>query len=338
MAMKYLGETFDIHGGGLENQFPHHECEIAQSECATGHPFAKYWMHNNMVTTGGVKMGKSLGNSAYLRDLYKQYDPLSLRFTILQSHYRGTTEFAPEAITAADTGYQKLLGSYRRLVRSNKVTETTPLWIETQTIVKEFIEAMNDDFNTAKAIAVLYELSTETNNAIASVAKEQFTFGFRSGARLPEMFWESFQPIRLQYFRINPMQWITRCARGQPAQNRPRPLRFATSDSIRKRIGRSRDYPRRHERWHHVAAEMIHLDLSRFFDHHPVLETERLRLRQLTMSDALDLHEYYWRSRNGDLRSIYCFYFHYQKRKSARARHHVIRAKGIYYVRGRTKK
>jgi cysteinyl-tRNA synthetase len=173
MSMKYLGETFDIHGGGIENQFPHHECEIAQSECATGHPFVKYWMHNNMVTTGGVKMGKSLGNSRYLRDLYKLYDPLSLRFTILQSHYRGTTEFTEDAITAADTGYQKLLGSYRRLAEAANGTEATEL-DRSHPIVRDFIEAMDDDFNTAKAIAVLYELSKETNNAIASGSIDQF--------------------------------------------------------------------------------------------------------------------------------------------------------------------
>lgn len=173
MSMKYLGESFDIHGGGLENQFPHHECEIAQSECATGHPFVKYWMHNNMVTTGGVKMGKSLGNSAYLRDLFKQYDPLSLRFTILQSHYRSTTEFTEEAITAADAGYQKLLGSYRRLDEATQENTKTELDIS-HPIVGQFITAMDDDFNTAKAIAVLYDLATETNNALVSGEMEKY--------------------------------------------------------------------------------------------------------------------------------------------------------------------
>lgn len=177
MSMKYLGESFDIHGGGLENQFPHHECEIAQSECATGHPFVKYWMHNNMVTTGGVKMGKSLGNSAYLRDLYKQYDPLSLRFTILQSHYRSTTEFTEDAITAADAGYQKLLGSYRRLTEATPETAATAI-DRLHPIVSQFIAAMDDDFNTAKAIAVLYELSTETNNTLALGDKSQLLMLF----------------------------------------------------------------------------------------------------------------------------------------------------------------
>jgi cysteinyl-tRNA synthetase len=167
MAMKYLGESIDIHGAGLENQFPHNECEIAQSECVTGKPFVKYWMHNNMVTIGGVKMGKSLGNSAMLRDLFKDYDPLSLRFTLLQSHYRGTTEFAPDAIGAAQSGYEKLIGSYRRL-KEVVGDETLPALDPTWDIVQRFVATMDDDFNTAKAIAVIYELATETNNALAS--------------------------------------------------------------------------------------------------------------------------------------------------------------------------
>src|SRR5205085_12217495 len=103
----------------------------------------------------------------YLRDLYKQYDPLSLRFTILQSHYRSTTEFTTDAITAADTGYQKLLGSYRRLKQAVGDTEL-PTLDRGLPLVKQFIEAMDDDFNTAKAIAVMYELATETNTALTA--------------------------------------------------------------------------------------------------------------------------------------------------------------------------
>jgi cysteinyl-tRNA synthetase len=173
MSMKYLGETFDIHGAGLENSFPHNECEIAQSECATGHPFVKYWMHNNMVTTGGVKMGKSLGNSAYLRDLYAppfgkgQYDPLALRFTILQSHYRGTTEFTEDAIGAASTGYEKLLRAYENCklgAKEQALNEDVPedLHLATE-YERQFTAAMDDDFNTSMAIALLYELAKWTN-------------------------------------------------------------------------------------------------------------------------------------------------------------------------------
>ena len=179
MSMKYLGDSFDIHGGGIENQFPHHECEIAQSECGTGvKPFVKYWMHNNMVTTGGVKMGKSLGNSAYLRDLMKPYnpigyDPIALRFTLLQSHYRSTTEFTNDAITAAATGYDRLTRGYQEILRGYTeatagafaVADISNVGVgfatnEIEAIEKRFIESMDDDFNTPKAIACLYDLAS----------------------------------------------------------------------------------------------------------------------------------------------------------------------------------
>lgn len=167
MAMKYLGETIDIHGGGLENQFPHHECEIAQSESATGKPFVNIWMHHNMVTVDGKKMGKSLGNSAYLRDLYEIYSPLTLRFTLLQSHYRGTTEFTHQAIEAAQTGYQKLLSTYDRLKERVAVP---PRALNASELESEYITQlmrdMNDDFNTPKVIAMLYDLAKDTNTAL----------------------------------------------------------------------------------------------------------------------------------------------------------------------------
>ena len=179
MSMKYLGKTFDIHGAGLENSFPHNECEIAQSECATGKPFVKYWMHNNMVTTGGVKMGKSLGNSAALRDLFQKYDPLSLRFTILQSHYRSTTEFTEEAIGSASKGYERLHDVYLRLRTEAKKIPTSPATefhlneFEQHPFRHDFIEAMDDDFNTAKALAVLYKLSSETNLYLLATGNQE---------------------------------------------------------------------------------------------------------------------------------------------------------------------
>ena len=108
MSMKYLGESFDIHGGGLENQFPHHECEIAQSECVTGKQFVKYWLHNNMVTVNGQKMGKSLGNFVTLKQSFEKHDPLVVRFFILQSHYRSPLDFSDAAIEGAGKGLEKL--------------------------------------------------------------------------------------------------------------------------------------------------------------------------------------------------------------------------------------
>ncbi len=170
MSMKYLGKTIDIHGGGIENQFPHHECEIAQSESSTGQQFVKYWMHHNMVTVDGKKMGKSLGNSSFLRDLFQEFEPMTLRFFLLQSHYRSTTEFKKDAIEAAGTGYAKLLATFQKL--TEKTGKLTPRALtadeRTLPVVSSFIESMNDDFNSPQAIASLFELSRETNEALST--------------------------------------------------------------------------------------------------------------------------------------------------------------------------
>ncbi|MBI5215993.1 MAG: cysteine--tRNA ligase [Ignavibacteriae bacterium] len=166
MSMKYLGETFDIHGGGMDNQFPHHECEIAQSECLTGKPFVKYWIHNNLITVNGQKMSKSLGNFTLLKDLFKKYNPLVIRFFILQSHYRSTLDFSEEAIAGAEKGYQKLINTVK-LVRDGlnnlKPQTSNPEPSKYFKFYSDFSNAMNDDFNTAQAIAVLFELSREVN-------------------------------------------------------------------------------------------------------------------------------------------------------------------------------
>ncbi|HTY37814.1 MAG TPA: cysteine--tRNA ligase [Bacteroidota bacterium] len=174
MSMKYLGQSFDIHGGGLENQFPHHECEIAQSECSTGKPFVKYWIHNNMVTVNGQKMGKSLGNFVTLKDAFKKFDPLVIRFFILQSHYRSTLDFSDEAVTGAKVGLEKLLNTLRNLrdamANPAAVQATAETAIDLARYESRFIEAMDDDFNTPQAIAVLFDLARETNALLSSGA------------------------------------------------------------------------------------------------------------------------------------------------------------------------
>ncbi|WP_041468922.1 cysteine--tRNA ligase [Chloroherpeton thalassium] len=164
MSMKYLGETFDIHGGGLENQFPHHDCEIAQSECATGKPFVRYWMHNNMVTVNGQKMGKSLGNSISLKDIFKKFPPVVIRFFILQSHYRSTLDFSDAAIEAAQTGLKKLQESAARLNEA----QAGKTDLDLAPYEQRFTDAMNDDFNAPMAIAVLFDLAREINSALAA--------------------------------------------------------------------------------------------------------------------------------------------------------------------------
>ncbi len=175
MSMKYLGETFDIHGGGMDNQFPHHECEIAQSEAATGKPFVKYWIHNNLVTVNGKKMSKSLGNFVTLKDAFKKYDPLVIRFFILQSHYRSTLDFSDEALQGANTGYDKLLNTIRNLRNELKKAEseqrTNGARMDLSSHQKHFLEAMDDDFNAPLAIGVLFDLARETNQSLNSEQK-----------------------------------------------------------------------------------------------------------------------------------------------------------------------
>ena len=170
MSTFYLGDTFDIHGGGMENQFPHHECEIAQSQAATGKPFVRTWMHNNMVTVDGKKMGKSIGNTSNVFDLVRTYSPMALRFFIVQSHYRSQLEFDVEAIAAAGAGYERLRGTMSRLREElggepvgEEMTEKGIGSPEVDEILERFAAAMNDDFNTPVAIGHLFEGVSRAN-------------------------------------------------------------------------------------------------------------------------------------------------------------------------------
>jgi len=173
MSMKYLGESFDIHGGGMENQFPHHEDEIAQAEAATGKPFVQYWLHNNMVTVNGQKMGKSLGNFITLKDAFAKWDPMVLRMFILQSHYRSPLDFSDEALGAAKEGYDHLKRAAASLGKQVvTVDETIAQKLDgaarqrIDAIAAQFEEAMQDDFNTAAALGSLQDLRREANRLV----------------------------------------------------------------------------------------------------------------------------------------------------------------------------
>lgn len=170
MSMKYLGETFDIHGGGMDNQFPHHECEIAQSECATGKPFVRYWIHNNLVTVNSQKMSKSLGNFVTLKNAFERYDPIVVRFFILQSHYRSTLDFSEEALGGAKTGLDKLHNAVRAVRECIQNNMNGSSVVDVEVFRRRFFEAMDDDFNAPQAIAVLFDLATEMNKAIHNPA------------------------------------------------------------------------------------------------------------------------------------------------------------------------
>ena len=171
MSQKYLGETVDIHGGGIENQFPHHENEIAQAEAVTGKPFVKYWLHNNLVTVNGQKMGKSLGNFITLREAFEKWDPMVLRLFLLQSHYRSQTDFSEEALEAAQEGYRRLAGTAAAVSKALLAAPAGDADAAAAAMVadvrRRFAEAMDNDFGTAGAVAVLFDLAGGINTTIS---------------------------------------------------------------------------------------------------------------------------------------------------------------------------
>ena len=177
MAMKYLGETADIHGGGLENVFPHHEDEIAQSEAATGQKFIRYWLHNNMVTVNGQKMGKSLGNFITLKDAFAGKPPLEravrpmvIRYFILTSHYRSPLDFGVQALDAAEKGLERIEGTVGRVRRALPQAPEGDAPSEVASLVEEtrgkFLAEMDNDFNTAAALGVLSVFTREVNRLL----------------------------------------------------------------------------------------------------------------------------------------------------------------------------
>jgi cysteinyl-tRNA synthetase len=175
MSTKYLGETFDIHGGGMDLKFPHHECEIAQATGANGKSPVRYWLHSNMLTVNGQKMSKSLGNSFLPSELFtgshklldKGYTPMTVRFFMLQSHYSSTLDFSNEALSAAEKGYKKLnaaLGIIKSLSAPEKANPDPSLNENLKSLIAQCYEFMSDDFNTAKTLAALFEMSSRIND------------------------------------------------------------------------------------------------------------------------------------------------------------------------------
>ncbi|BDD10344.1 cysteine--tRNA ligase [Fulvitalea axinellae] len=177
MSTKYLGDKFDIHGGGMDLKFPHHECEIAQCVGAHGESPAKYWMHTNMLTVNGTKMSKSKGNSFLPEELFtgnhpvldEGYSPMTVRFFMLQSHYSSTLDFSNEALKAARKGYRKLANGLRLAEKLEFVTEegvelNEKAIKQVEGICDNCYRAMNDDFNTPKTIAHLFNLLKKINS------------------------------------------------------------------------------------------------------------------------------------------------------------------------------
>ena len=173
MSNKYLGETLDIHGGGLENIFPHNECEIAQAEAATGKQFSRYWVLSGSLTVDGVKMSKSLGNFLTLKDALKEHSPEAIRAFVLSAHYRGPVDFSRDALVAAGQGVRRLhhtIRSVRTHLRgaSESGPVDTALAANVETCETAFLDAMNNDINTPGALAALHTLAHEVNHRLGS--------------------------------------------------------------------------------------------------------------------------------------------------------------------------
>jgi len=172
MSTKYLGARFDIHGGGMDLVFPHHEAEIAQSCASDGYEAVNYWMHNNMITINGQKMGKSLGNFITLGEFFsgahdkleQAYNPMTIRFFILQAHYRSTVDFSNEALLAAEKGMNKLMTALETLEGISISTDST---VDVEDYKAKFYQAINDDFNTPILVAHLFDAVKQINSIAA---------------------------------------------------------------------------------------------------------------------------------------------------------------------------
>ena len=171
MSTKYLGEQFDIHGGGMDLMFPHHECEIAQSTAALGHDSARYWVHNNMITINGQKMGKSLGNFITLEELFtgshqllaQAYTPMTIRFFVLQAHYRSTLDFSNEALQAAEKGLDRLMKGIEAI---SKIKPAATSSVNPAELEKRCAEAMADDLNSPMVISAMFDWVRTINSAV----------------------------------------------------------------------------------------------------------------------------------------------------------------------------
>ncbi len=176
MGRKYLGSHFDIHGGGMDLVFPHHECEIAQATASQGDDMVKYWMHNNMITINGQKMGKSLGNFITLNEFFtgqnpnlkQAYSPMTIRFFILMAHYRGTVDFSNDALQAAEKAMSRLMEAYNAIGRIQPASESS---VSVSEFKGKCYEAMDDDLNTPIVISHLFDAAKVINQAVDGNAK-----------------------------------------------------------------------------------------------------------------------------------------------------------------------
>ena len=182
MSKKYLGDEIDIHAGGEDLIFPHHENEIAQSEAANGKPFAKYWLHNGFLNIDNVKMSKSLGNFFTVREISEKYDLQVLRFFMLSAHYRSPLNFSADLMAASKNGLERILTAVDRLKELQgtdgaMTADETQVMAQAESLVKKYEDAMEDDFNTADAVSAIFELVKLANVNIHEASSAELVNG-----------------------------------------------------------------------------------------------------------------------------------------------------------------
>lgn len=213
MSQKYLGTNFDIHGGGSDLIFPHHENEIAQAEAATGQPFVRYWLHNGFITVNDEKMSKSLGNFFLVRDILSKFSPEVVRFFLLSTHYRSPLDFADENLVSAGKGLERIKTSIRLLSEALErkggvsVDQSVSAWPADLTATLEklkaaFEAAMDDDFNTALAMGVIFDLAREVNTAVQKAGNEVSGAGREALQRAMDLF-QDFNGV-MGIFQVEP--------------------------------------------------------------------------------------------------------------------------------------
>jgi cysteinyl-tRNA synthetase len=253
MSTKYLGEQFDIHGGGMDLQFPHHECEIAQSTVCNHITPARYWLHNNMITINGKKMGKSYNNVIKLSELFsgnhpilqQAYTPMTVRFFILQTHYRSTLDFSNEALQAAEKGLKRLWEAYEALQKMkatslsfDKENVDVELDEKVRRLLDEFEVFMNDDFNTAKVLANMFEIVPVINSikdkhiAASVLSEETFALMQTKMKAFVEGIFGLKNELEGDYSKLDGVLQVLIELRKQAKAKKD----YATSDNIRKQL------------------------------------------------------------------------------------------------------
>jgi cysteinyl-tRNA synthetase len=252
MATKYLGAEFDIHGGGMDLMFPHHESEIAQSTICNNHMPAKFWLHNNMITVAGKKMGKSYNNQVKLTEMFsghhplltQAFGPMTIRFFILQTHYRSTLDFSNDALVAAEKGLKRLWEAYEVLMKlsvdNGQLPNDNELEKNIIKLIAELDEFMNDDFNTAKVLANIFEIVPVINsikdgiissNALSSSTIQLLQITFKT--YLEDIF--GLKNVREHNETLNGVMQLMIDIRKEAKAKKD----FATSDRIRKQLSES---------------------------------------------------------------------------------------------------